>query len=241
MSRFRSLVLCYHAVSATWPHGLSVEPDAFERQLRAVKARGFRPVAIEEAAAGRRRTVHVTFDDAYRSVRNALPALERLGFPATVFACTGFADRDGAPLAVPELADEADRHPAELATMGWDDLRELAERGVEIGSHTVGHAHLTQLDEEELHRELVDSKARLEDELARPCRWIAYPYGHDDARVHAAARAAGYDGAFSLRAAAGPFDAFAMPRVDVYRRDTRWRFALKAQPTLRRAALALRG
>ena len=35
-------------------------------------------------------------------------------------------------------------------------------------------------------------------------------------------------------------DRYALPRVDVYRKDTRLRFALKASPTVRRLALALR-
>ena len=85
--------------------------------------------ALAALAAG----CHVTFDDAYRSVANAIPILERLQVPATVFACPGYAD-EGRPLDVPELADEALAHPEELATMGWEELRGLVERGVEIGS-----------------------------------------------------------------------------------------------------------
>ena len=106
MSRFRAIVLCYHAVSDAWPDPLAVGPRLFERQLRTLLRLGFRAVAADEALAGRRGDLHVTFDDAYTSVDNALPILERLRVPATVFACTSYAD-DGRPLDFPELARQA--------------------------------------------------------------------------------------------------------------------------------------
>jgi peptidoglycan/xylan/chitin deacetylase (PgdA/CDA1 family) len=232
------LVLCYHAVSDGWDHQLSVGPAAFERQLRTLTLRGLRGVAADAALNGSR-GLHVTFDDAFSSVTNALPILERLGLPATVFACAAYAD-EGRPLDVPELAAEASAHPEELATMSWDELRALTERGVEIGSHTVNHPHLPQLSEEEIRIELVDSRARFEDELDGPCRFLAYPYGEHDSRVRAAARSAGYAGAFALATTAGNLrDDFALPRVDLYRKDNRLSTILKTSP-LRRPAAALR-
>jgi peptidoglycan/xylan/chitin deacetylase (PgdA/CDA1 family) len=231
------LVLCYHAVSDGWDHQLSVGPAAFERQLRTLTLRGFRGVAADAALNGSR-GLHVTFDDAFRSVTNALPILERLRLPATVFACAAYAD-EGRPLDVPELAAEASAHPDELATMSWDELRALTDRGVEIGSHTVSHPHLPQLSEEEIRTELVDSRARFEDELGGPCRFLAYPFGEHDSRVRAAARRAGYAGAFALATGADKRDDFALPRVDLYRKDNRLSTILKTSP-LRRPAAALR-
>ena len=234
-----ALVLCYHAVSDGWSHELSVPPAAFERQLRSLRRRGFRGVAAETALDGDRRGLHVTFDDAFRSVANALPILERLNVPATVFACAAYAD-EGRPLDVPELAAEALAHPEELATMDWDGLRSLVERGVEIGSHTVSHPHLPRLSEAEIREELADSRARLEDGLGRPCNILAYPYGEHDDRVRVAARKAGYAAAFALaNTALKPRDPFALSRVDLYRKDNRLSTILKTS-LLRRPAAALR-
>ena len=143
------------------------------------------------------------------------------------------------PLDVPELVDEVAAYPSELETMNWDALRELVERGVEVGSHTVSHPHLVELADEELERELVDSRRQLEDELGRPCRYFSYPYGEQDARVRAAARAAGYEAAFALPGIDRPPDLFAFPRIGIYQRDNIARAALKTSP-LRRPALALR-
>jgi peptidoglycan/xylan/chitin deacetylase (PgdA/CDA1 family) len=195
----KQLVLCYHAVSPTWEHRLALQPDLLLRQVRVLSR--FRPV-------------HTTFDDGFRSAPSVFPALERLGVPIQIFVCTSYA-REGAPLTLPELAGD---DPEQLATMDWDALLEQADRGVAIGSHAVTHAHLTKLSADELRRELYESKEEIEDRLGGPCEDLAYPYGEHDARVRAAARAAGYGRAYALRGSRS--DPYAAPRLDLYRRHT---------------------
>ena len=122
MTPGRSLVLCYHAVSPTWEHRLSIHPDLLLRQVRVLS---------------RFRQVHVTFDDAFRSAATVFPDLERLGVSVQIFVCTRFA-LVGAPLTIPELAGD---DPQQLATMNWDELREHAARGIAIvasGSDRMG-------------------------------------------------------------------------------------------------------
>jgi peptidoglycan/xylan/chitin deacetylase (PgdA/CDA1 family) len=211
-----SLVLCYHAVSPTWEHRLSIHPELLLRQVRMLS---------------RFRRVHITFDDAFRSAANVFGELQQLGLPITVFVCTGLA-RDGAPLAISELAAD---DPQELATMTWDELRSLADRGVGIQSHGVSHAHLTRLSDAELRAELADSKAELEAELHRSSDELAYPYGEHDERVRAAARAAGYSRAFALWDVPKN-DPYAMRRLDLYRRHTPVRALLMTTPLHRVAA-----
>jgi peptidoglycan/xylan/chitin deacetylase (PgdA/CDA1 family) len=231
-------VLCYHAVSAEWPHDLAVTPAMLELHVRGLLRRGFRPVRAGEVAGAAGRILHVTFDDAFASAATALEALERLRVPVTVFVVTSYAE-DGRPLAVPELASEAAARPEQLATMDWDTLRAFVERGVEVGSHTETHPRLPALTGEELLRELRDSRARCEDELGRPCRYLAYPYGEHDARVRAAARRAGYELAFALTAGADPQDPYAFPRIDLYGYDGRLRAAVKTSALGRPAARLL--
>ena len=171
---------------------------------------------------------------------NVLPALERLDVPVTMFVCSDYAD-GGRPLDVPELEQHARAQPRELATMTWGTLRELSERGVEIGSHTLSHPHLTKLTDAELARELRQSRERVEAELRGVCRYLAYPYGEYDARVAAAAEAAGYEAAFALAAPEGPdLDKYAVPRVGIYRHDGRARVALKTIGPIRRVARLIR-
>jgi len=236
--RFGSLVLCYHAVSDTWDDPLATGAATLEAQVKLLLSRGYRPVSAEGALANRQRTLHVTFDDAFRNVAGALGALERLRVPATIFACAGFAE-DGAHIRVAELRDRAPANDDELLSMSWDALREVTAHGVEVGSHTVSHAHLPALGEEELRRELRESRERIEDQLRRPCRLLAYPYGQHDVRVRAAARAAGYTAAFALDPPPGAIDPWAVPRVGVYRADAPWRFTLKTT-RLRQPIMAAR-
>ena len=197
--RRRPLVLCYHAVSPSWDHRLSIHPELLLRQVRAL-SRFWR--------------IRAGFDDAFRSAATVFPALRQLDVAIQIFVCARYA-AEGAPLAIPELAGD-DR--GELATMTWDELRAHAETGVEIGSHTLTHAHLTRLTDEELAHEVRDSKLEIEAELGGPCAELAYPYGEHDARVRAAAKRAGYERAYALRD--GGSDPYALPRVDLYRRHS---------------------
>ena len=232
--RFRPLVLCYHAVTDGWDHALAIGPGTLERQVRGLLRHRWRPGTAADVVAGRGRIVHVTFDDAFTSVMRAVPLLERLGVPATVFACSSYAD-GGRPLDVPELAGDAARLPGELQTMDWDELRELVARGVEVGSHTATHPRLTQLSDHELQRELSESRSRLEAELRRPCPFLAYPYGDEDERVHRAASRAGYEAAFALPGRHRPVNRYALPRIGIYRKDAAWRLEMKFSPLVRAA------
>lgn len=234
MASYRPLVLCYHAVTDRWRHELSLPARRILAQVERLRARGYRAGAAVDVVDGSEHVLHVTFDDAFRSVLDVLPELDRLRVPVTIFACSAYAEQ-GDPLAVPELAHDAREHPDELATMDWETLRGIAARGVEIGSHARTHPRLTQLPDEELERELRGSRARIEAELDRPCRFLAYPYGDEDARVRRAARAAGYEAAFAVKSDERNVDRFALPRVGLFRSDNRLRAALKTTPVLRRA------
>lgn len=90
----RLLVLSWHNIEPTWC--FPAEPSAglrgFRQQLRAVHRFG-NPVplglalaALKEGRALPPRAVALTFDDGYRdNLTHALPELERLGIPATIF------------------------------------------------------------------------------------------------------------------------------------------------------------
>ena len=232
-----TLVLCYHAISERWPADLSVRPAAFSRQLAFLADRGYRAVTFEEAVGGpdAGRRVAVTFDDAFTSVVTAAkPVLDRLGWVATVFAVSRFATTGGR-LRWDGIAHwETTEHAAELEGLDWNGLRELADAGWEVGSHTVDHPRLTRCDDQVLDRELSESRAAVEAELQRPCPSIAYPYGDCDERVIAAAARAGYRAAAALPAHWENPRPLAWPRAGIYHPDDFRRFRLKVSPAVRR-------
>jgi peptidoglycan/xylan/chitin deacetylase (PgdA/CDA1 family) len=237
-ARADTIVLGYHAVSDTWPSSLAVTPARLEQQVAWLLRRGFQGTTFYDAVASppARKTFAVTFDDGYRSVLlEGFPVLERLGVPGTVFPSITYID-SREPQVGPALQHWlATAHAPELESMTWDELRQLAAAGWEIGSHTVTHPYLPQLDDSELERELADSKARLEQEIGRPCRTIAYPSGRFDARVMRGADAAGYEVAGALpRRLPGKASPLAWPRISVSRDDNALTFGLKVSAAVRR-------
>ena len=226
-TRRDTLVLGYHAISARWPCTLAVSPQALEQQLERVVRRGHRGVTLTELVTQRPRgrVVVVTFDDAYRSVLElAFPILERLGLRGTVFAPTGH--MDGRPMTWPGIEGWlATEHRSELTGCTWEELSGLAQAGWEVGSHTRTHARLPTLGDASLDEELHRSRQECEQRLGVPCLTLAYPYGASDARVAAAAAAAGYVATVGGRPSpGGPPHPL---RADIYRKDDPWRVALK--------------
>jgi peptidoglycan/xylan/chitin deacetylase (PgdA/CDA1 family) len=233
------LVLCYHAVSETWSAALSVTPQAIERQLRRLVARGYRACTFTEAvlAPPAPKTLAITFDDAFASVAGlALPIIERLGLCATVFVPTCFPEaRPGQPMGWPGIDGWLQGpHEDELRGMSWDQLRGLARAGWEIGSHTHTHPRLTTLADEALAEELATSKRICAERMGADCTSLAYPYGDHDERVVRAAGAAGYAAAGTLPGALHPATPLRWPRVGVYHADHGLRLAAKTSPLVRR-------
>jgi peptidoglycan/xylan/chitin deacetylase (PgdA/CDA1 family) len=229
------LVLCYHAVSPTWPAALSTTPERFASQLRILRRRGYKGVTFAEALGEpiRGKVVAVTFDDAYRNVGAlAKPILDELGWPGTVFVPTDY-PASGRPMAWPGIDNwMGGEYEHELRPLSWDELRDLAAAGWEIGSHTCSHPHLTALGDVELDRELRVSKEICEREIG-PCRSIAYPYGDVDPRVVKATIQAGYTFGAGLPNRFHQPRAYEWPRIGVYHVDDDRRFQLKASRLVR--------
>ena len=117
----------------------------------------------------RRHTVAITFDDCYRDNLAAARVLADFGLPACFFIPTSFVDTD--------TIFEWDKHLPRMPNLTWNEVREMAGLGFEIGSHTVTHADLATVPIEQMRRELALSKETLQNKLDRQVRWLAYPFG----------------------------------------------------------------
>lgn len=73
-----------------------------------------------------------------------------------------------------DFIEEADERYAFLT---WDEVRLMAEAGIEFGSHTASHAILSTLSPDHLEEELSSSKKLIEAELGKPCTLFSYPNG----------------------------------------------------------------
>jgi peptidoglycan/xylan/chitin deacetylase (PgdA/CDA1 family) len=240
------VILCYHAVSAAWGTSLAVSPERFAAQLERFAERGFVGLTFAEAERSRQartlppRSLVITFDDAYASVAAVRPVLARLGYPATAFVVGDFLGSDRL-LEWPGIDHWLQtEHRDELRSLSERQLREAAEDGWEIGSHTMTHPCLPDLDDEECLRELECSRELIAGRF-ESCVSIAYPYGRVDARVAALAARAGYAAGCSLTFSHRQDEPLRRPRVAVSGTDHRAREWAKMSPfsmRVRRTRLA---
>lgn len=61
--------------------------------------------------------------------------------------------------------------------MTWNDVRNLADAGIEIGSHGMHHIIMTQLEPRRAEKELSQSKQTIENQLQKEVQHFAFPNG----------------------------------------------------------------
>jgi peptidoglycan/xylan/chitin deacetylase (PgdA/CDA1 family) len=189
-------ILCYHIVEGPSAPRMLVTRDAFRQHLRYLEMTGYTVIPLRhvyEYATGKRASlprnaVVLTFDDGWRSTyTEAFPELQKRGFPFTVFI-------------YPNIIGQTSN------ALSWKQIREMAEAGVDIQSHSLTHPYLTRRhhtsqSEAEyvawLQRELVESKKILEKHIGKTVSFLAYPYGDYDTRLARAVQDAGYQGALT--------------------------------------------
>jgi len=203
--------LTYHSISEG-PSPLCISVESFEQQLELLLDAGFRaqPLGklvdtVESRKAPPGRFFSLTFDDAYRDFRDAaLPVLERLALPATVFA-TAATERSCLPGGIGK------------SLLELSELKDLTEHNIEIGAHSLSHPDLTMLDDATVERELVDSRRILEQHAETEVLDFAYPFGRINARVRQIASHV-FRSAWTTRLAVieSKDDLHALPRVDAY-------------------------
>lgn len=224
------LVLAYHGVGsftrALDPHNLMLEPERLAEQIRGLRRRHYRFLALSEldgeldGESPPQGVCALTFDDGTVDNLEVLaPMLAELGVPATIFVCPGL------------LGSRHFAMPGEAGVrlMDADELRALAAFPlVEIGSHTNTHADLSSAGAEEAYREMSSSKEALEELLQRPVTSFAYPKCGYSAACPDAARRAGYSLAVTC-AGRGGWQRFELARESIVSLDRRFTFALKSR------------
>ena len=213
------IVLCYHRLEGKAGGALSIDPGLFKQQMQEIKDRGLAVISMQDFLAWRRgektippKSVLITIDDGYLSgYEVGFPVLKEFHYPATYFIYTEYVNKGG-------------------KSMTWDQLAELRDAGMEIGSHTVSHVDLRHKPSKApgdydswLKNEAETSRQILEEKLGIRVATFAYPYGWNNEKIHAAVRAAGYDAAFTVygqRLGMGT-SAVALGRYDVTTKDAR--------------------
>ena len=115
-------------------------------------------------------------------------------------------------------------HSKGFKMMSWANLREMSDRGMIVGSHTVNHPMLRTLAEKELDTELRQSKAQVENSIGCHVKHFAYPNGTQEdlsPLILDSVKRAGYTSAVTtMRGSNCPgTDLFSLRRTGVYRSD----------------------
>lgn len=210
MPRWTADILMYHSISDRGGP-TSIPSEIFAAQMAALAASGLPVATMDDLADGAlpQRSVILTFDDAFADfATTAWPVLEKHGFPSIVYVPTS-------RVGLSESWHGAPNPPREL--MDWPTIRRLADEGVAFGNHSVSHPNLATLDQVALAEELAAAKATLEQELSRPVRHFAPPYGSSSPDV---TRLIAQDHATSVGTKLGQADdrssLFNLPRIEMY-------------------------
>jgi peptidoglycan/xylan/chitin deacetylase (PgdA/CDA1 family) len=191
----KAIILMYHNIdnppkNARIPN-LYVTPRMFRFQMWYLKKAGFRVLSIQDLVAvvgageTQQNMAAITFDDGFVDFyKNAYPILQQHGYPSTVFVVSGLAGKVNAW----DHANESIIKPL----MNWEQLREINQNGVEIGSHTKTHPELTRISSDQQVMEIAGSKKDLEERLNHPIETFCYPGGDHNNEVKEAVKKAGY-------------------------------------------------
>jgi len=184
-------VLCYHIVESPNDPRMEISREQFRQQMHYLAVAGYNVIPLKQAweyATGQRaalppRSVVITFDDGWRSTyTEVFPEMKRRKFPFTVFI-------------YPNIVGKTSH------ALSWKQIKEMADWGADIESHSFSHPFLTKrrhpnLGDREyaewLHHELEGSRKTIEKETGRAVAFLAYPYGDYDHYLTAAVARSGY-------------------------------------------------
>ncbi len=200
------IVLNYHKVDNIH-NSLSVIPEDFERQMRYLSENGYNTITPEQlydnittGAELPEKPILITFDDGYQdNYDNAYPILKKYNMKATIFVVTGFLGK----------------HKNYLT---WEEAKELENSGISIESHTLNHKSMTELSDEQLRVELVNSRIDIKEKLGKESYFMAYPTGTYNLHIANMVKEAGYKGAFTIKYgnADGNTNVYAIERIPIF-------------------------
>jgi len=151
---------------------LGITPQAFEKQLKLFTENGYVsyfvkdiPKLLSGEIIPARKKIVLTFDDGYKDFyTNALPLLKKYNVKATIYIISNYIGKDDYLTAF--------------------ELQEIVKtKLIEIGAHTLDHKSLKSIKEDEIKKQILESKKNLEKEFGLPIETFAYPYGDYNQKV----------------------------------------------------------
>jgi peptidoglycan/xylan/chitin deacetylase (PgdA/CDA1 family) len=179
------IIITYHSVKMS-------QIKRFDKQMNTLLKIG-QAISLSEGLGNLKSgyNVAVTFDDAYQSIlQNALPILRKKNIPATIFVPTGCLGKK------PVWIKDTNHNNASEIVVTEAQLKMLPSDLITIGSHTVTHINLTNVDEKIARREIFESKRTLERVINKKVTLFAAPYATLNENFTDLFRQAGYQRVF---------------------------------------------
>jgi len=179
--------------------------------MRFLRERKYNIVSLEELADLIKnkekipfKTVAITFDDGYLdNYTHAYPVLKKYNIPAAIFV----------------VINRVGKHLGNDDYMSWQQIKELSVSGlVTIGSHSMNHPNLSEIDSEaELREEIFESKRILEKELNQEVKFFSYPFGGRSLEARRLVSLSGYKAALGTNFPKGSpgDDPYALKRLRI--------------------------
>lgn len=141
----------------------------------------FEKLGNEGVDESRRPKIVLTFDDGFACHYEIATHLADAGIGAVFFVVPGFVEAE-APLdfaaahIIRPTGSWSAEAVSELIPLQLEQIREIAEMGHVVGSHTMTHFMYNWMPETTLRREIVDSRNWIEDLIQRPVDSFAGPF-----------------------------------------------------------------
>ena len=164
-------VLMYHNISKEKNYQ-DVHVKAFYNQMKLMKKMGYNAVNLNKInSKNYQKNFVITFDDAYQNIHNyVMPILKELDYTATCFFVSNYINQFN-------YWDINNKNFKKIPLMTDAQLNDWKDNDFEIGSHSLDHSNLNNLNENELIAQLSDSKKIFKDKFNIDVESFSYPYG----------------------------------------------------------------
>lgn len=194
-------VIMYHDVLPQKEVSWDNTPQEIVEHFELIKTQGLTPISLQQLVTHLQtglplpeKPIVLTFDDGYGGhYEYVYDLIKKYNYPAVFSIYTDGVGKDAIP--------NADRRPRAPRThVSWEQLQEMKMNPlVEIVSHSVTHPlDMRKQTDEQLKRELGESKQVLESKLGIPMDYFTYPVGKNDDRIRRLVREAGYKAALTM-------------------------------------------
>jgi peptidoglycan/xylan/chitin deacetylase (PgdA/CDA1 family) len=185
-------ILLYHNIDG--PGVFSLQLEKLRSHFQFLRDNNIKVIRLSELIERsenpmpfKEKAVVITFDDGFFSMHSKLlPLVKEFGYPVTLFVY------------VDNIYTKAKK------SLTWDQLKELEKNGIDIECHSVSHADLLRLSNQntmsskrQLFEEIYLSKRIMELYLPKKIRYFAFPYGRYDLKIIDMCASSGYRRVFS--------------------------------------------